>query len=295
METEKIRILLTTIEDGTLSGAAEKLGYTPSGISRAIESLEDEIGIVLLSRSRQGVKPTASCQSLLPEFGRLIAAEQQIKEKSAAINGLESGELVIGSSYSAYNELIAELLASFLKTHPGIQVKSLEGSSSHMAASLENAKCDLCIISRRDGNFDWIPLIKDELVVVFNKSSQNDLFPGIDPSASVLPVSLLSGAKFIEILPGEETDNSLMLLKNHIRPDARFSCKSTDGALALAKAGLGYTIVNRILLNNREREADYLPLDPPWEVEIGIAVQSVENASPAARSFINHTKQYFGI
>ena len=36
METEKIRVLLQVLELGTLSAAAEKLGYTPSGLSRSI-------------------------------------------------------------------------------------------------------------------------------------------------------------------------------------------------------------------------------------------------------------------
>ena len=52
MDTEKYKILIKTIQTGSLSVAAEELGYTPSGVSRAISSLEEEADIALVSCSR---------------------------------------------------------------------------------------------------------------------------------------------------------------------------------------------------------------------------------------------------
>ena len=40
MDTEKCRVLLTVLHERSLSAAAEALGYTPSGISRLVDSLE---------------------------------------------------------------------------------------------------------------------------------------------------------------------------------------------------------------------------------------------------------------
>ena len=44
MDTEKVTVLFTAIEEGSLTAAAEKLDYTPSGISRSVASLEEEVG-----------------------------------------------------------------------------------------------------------------------------------------------------------------------------------------------------------------------------------------------------------
>lgn len=50
MDTEKCRALLAVLEAGSLSAAAEKLDYTPSGLSRMMAALEQELGFPLLSR-----------------------------------------------------------------------------------------------------------------------------------------------------------------------------------------------------------------------------------------------------
>ncbi len=50
MESEKCRALLCAIEKGSITGAAETMGYTISGISRMLASLESEVGFLLLRR-----------------------------------------------------------------------------------------------------------------------------------------------------------------------------------------------------------------------------------------------------
>ncbi len=72
MDTEKCKALITTIEEGSLSAAADRLGYTPSGISRMMAALEEETGFRLLARSRNGVVPTAECEKMMPVFRELI-------------------------------------------------------------------------------------------------------------------------------------------------------------------------------------------------------------------------------
>ncbi len=58
MDTEKCAALLCAVETGSLSAAAVRLGYTVSGMSRLVLSLESELGFKLLRRSRAGVEPT---------------------------------------------------------------------------------------------------------------------------------------------------------------------------------------------------------------------------------------------
>ena len=56
METIKGKALLMAADLGSMTAAAEALGYTQSGITRMISSLEEEIGFPLLSRGKAGVK-----------------------------------------------------------------------------------------------------------------------------------------------------------------------------------------------------------------------------------------------
>ena len=54
MDVEKARALICVVEEKSISAAANKMGYTPSGISRMMTSLEEELGFPLLIRKKEG-------------------------------------------------------------------------------------------------------------------------------------------------------------------------------------------------------------------------------------------------
>ena len=62
----KYQILLKTVELGSITRAAEALGYTQSAVSRVIADLEREWDMELLTRSRTGVVLSSSGAALLP-------------------------------------------------------------------------------------------------------------------------------------------------------------------------------------------------------------------------------------
>ena len=60
MNISKYQIFLKVVSCGSFSKAAEALSFTQSGISHAINSLENELGVMLLSRNRGGVVLTGT-------------------------------------------------------------------------------------------------------------------------------------------------------------------------------------------------------------------------------------------
>ena len=74
MSITKYQIFLKTAACGSFSKAAEAMNFTQSGISHAINSLEAELGVTLLSRNRGGVVLTADGRALLPQVEKLCAA-----------------------------------------------------------------------------------------------------------------------------------------------------------------------------------------------------------------------------
>ena len=65
METKKWEALLTAVELGSFTRAAEKLGCTQSGLTHMMNSLEGEVGFPLLVRDRYGVRLTTAGERLL--------------------------------------------------------------------------------------------------------------------------------------------------------------------------------------------------------------------------------------
>lgn len=66
MDSVKCEALLTAAEQGSLTRAGEILGYTQSGITRMIRSLEQETGFPMLIRTQYGVRLTADGKAMLP-------------------------------------------------------------------------------------------------------------------------------------------------------------------------------------------------------------------------------------
>lgn len=288
MDTEKCRVLLCAIETGSLTAAAEKMDYTPSGISRSVASLEEETGFPLLLRSRNGVAPTAECQQLLPVFRELLRCEEKYRQMAGEICGLEVGQIAVGTAYFAYYPKLCGWIAAFTRKYPGIRVEIVEGRSSALNEKLEQGELDFCIISKRAGRSRWYPLRRDQLMVRMAKDH---------PAArkKAIPLSFFEEEPYIEMCPHQETDNSIMFLQKGIKPVTRYATDQEKAAFAMVKAGLGATLVNNMQISDGEDDLVSLPLNPPQWVEIGIALPAVEMISPAARKFAAFALADFGL
>ena len=104
MSVSKYQMFLKTVECGSFSRAAEELNFTQSGVSHAVQALEDELGITLLSRNRGGVVLTADGRALLPRVEALCAAHHALMQSAADLKGLDAGLVKVAtfSSVSAH-------------------------------------------------------------------------------------------------------------------------------------------------------------------------------------------------
>ena len=283
MDTEKCYALLRSIELGSLSAAAQELGYTVSGMSRLVLSLEDELGFRLLNRSRSGVVPTRECELLLPAMRELARWAESCRKLEGEVGGLGTGRIRVGMSYPAYYPALGEAVSGFSREHPGVEIALFEGTSSVLAGALERREADFCVMSRRETGCAWTPLTTDSLAV---------WLPANHPLAhlAAYPAAELERETYIDISPGEETDNSRFLAERGINVRRRASTSDVYGALSLVGAGLGVALVNTLLARGIDtgHRAVLLPLDPPYLVEIGAAYHPPEEQSPAARRFTDY-------
>lgn len=284
MDTEKCAALLCALEEGTLARAADRLGYTPSGISRMIAALEEDMGFPLLYRGRSGVSATGECEALLPALRQMVYQAESCRQTAASLRGLEQGSITVGANYRFYARQLAQLMARFREKHPGIAFQTIEGTSTTLVTALQEHRADLCIISRREGPHQWLPLRQDQMMVML--SPQHPL------AADAVPIRRLETESYIEIYPGRETDNSRILAENGVCPGNRFTGVEDDfSAMAMVEAGLGIALVNALIAGTLNGNVVFRPLDPPQYVEVGIATPPPEIMSPAARRFLNFVRE----
>ncbi len=281
MELDRYRALVCAIETGSLSAAAEKLQYTPSGISRMIAALEEENGFPLLLRERSGVRPTGACEKLLPSIRELLHAGESCAQLSAQLRGLDIGAVTVGTAYSAFYAPLSRILSDFHARYPGIQVQLRGGYSTELLGQLNAHRLDFCIISEREGDHDWLPILRDEMTA---------WLPAGHPlsTLSALPVTAFAEEPYIETYPDKDIDNARVFARCGVTPNLKFSTMDSLATYSMVEAGLGLSMNNAINGRAWSGSVRILPLDPPQSVEIGIA--SLPDLSPAARAFLSFLK-----
>ncbi len=90
MSVTKYQIFLKTVERGSFTAAAREMNFTQSGVSHAISSLEEDLGVTLLVRSHGGVTPTADGRALTPYFEEMCALQHRLEQHAADLRGLET-------------------------------------------------------------------------------------------------------------------------------------------------------------------------------------------------------------
>lgn len=283
MDLEKMKALLCVLDRGSLSAAAEAMGYTPSGISRMMASLEEELGFALLIRTREGICPTQECEQMLPVIRNFVRSGQDCLLMAGKIKGMEVGHVTIGTAYSTFYRKLADLIKAFYEKYPGIKVEIISGYSTELLEKLKSHQLDLCIISKRGEVPGWIPICKDPMMAWVSKDHPLAEEQGI-------PLEAFAHEKYIDTYPNADIDNVHVFSESGIIPNTQFYTKDSYATWQMVDAGLGISMNNN--LNSREWNGNVkvLPLIPEQIIEIGIAYGG--EMSLAGKTFLEFLKSY---
>lgn len=287
MDQKKRKAILTAVELGNLTRAAEQLGYTQSGLSYLITTLEEELGFPLLVRSRAGVRPTADCLAILPYFRDLERKLQQVEQVASDIRGLVTGTVSIGVFHSISRYWLPDILRDFDAQYPGITVHIQEGDQEALDTWLADGTIDIAFSSRSPGGAEhWVQFMEDEYFAIL---------PENHPLAQVESISLsaLKGDPFI--LTKGDYDLPRLFQKFKFQPSIRWSSHDELAVLSLVKAGLGVSLLPGLHLQGDTSGAAVLPLHPRAFRQLGVSFTSLADLSPAAKRFLVSAKQTMGI
>ena len=120
---ELYRTFLEVARDGSLSGAARKLGLTQPTAGRHIDQLEAQLGVKLFSRSQQGLKPTPAALELVGHAETMAAASQALRRTASGGAHEDRGTVRITASEMVGCEVLPPMLARFRDGSPGIALE----------------------------------------------------------------------------------------------------------------------------------------------------------------------------
>lgn len=151
---EKLMALKTVIEQGSIRKASEELRITQPSLSVKIKTLEEQLGLQLLERTRRGIFPTTEGQKVLEYVYSIIDGAERLKVTLDEEQGSIQGHITIGIYDSVARYIWAEFYKYFSKKTPGISISLFTGRSKLIMDYLDNQKLDLALTVEPNDGFE---------------------------------------------------------------------------------------------------------------------------------------------
>lgn len=287
MSITKYQIFLKTAACGSFSKAAEALNFTQSGISHAVNSLENELGVTLLSRNRGGVVLTADGRAVLPKIEKLCAAHHAMMQTVESLKGMDSGLVKIATFSSVSSQWLPRILKSFGLLYPNIEFEVVAGD---FYDQIENwiftgvVDCGfLRLPSAR--HLQSYPLQREELQVIVPCDHP---YADADP----FPLSQLATEPFIRLEEGEDYEINAAFDKMGIRPHVKYTAREDRTILAMVSEGLGISLLPGLMVRNSPSPIRTCPAPQRFYRTIGIAVKDKKALSKSTRLFVDYVRTW---
>ena len=197
----RMETLLMICGKGSFTKAAEALSLTQPAVSHHIHSLEEELGVRLFHRARGEAKLTAEGE-IVARYARRMKGMHEMMLRSLADAEKKMTSIRVGITHTAESSPIAEVLAKYSTSSPGIRLTIITDTIKNLYDKLIQYELDLAIVEGKapDGSINALLLDTDYLVCVVCNDS---------PLAAKSMVTLadIRKEKMILRLPGSGTQN----------------------------------------------------------------------------------------
>lgn len=290
LSLHQLRCFLATYETGSLTAAAEQLGYAQPSVSEQIRGLEKTLKTTLFRRVGSGVVPTTVADSLRPHAEATLAAAEEARRAVASVTALETGTIRFGMFGTARLYAGAGLVADVLARHPGVRVELIGQNSTDVQEDLRRGRIEAAMIAVtavESEGMEVIPVARDELVYI-----------STDPEATQSPVTAQRLANASLVMPEttwRATDSTRIVMRQMLHetgrnPQTRIEVEDVETAVELVGMGLADSVIPRgaaeQLLPRLAPNAKFVSLRPRQFDMFAIVHRAGATLSPAARLMI---------
>ncbi|MGI8645002.1 MAG: LysR family transcriptional regulator [Nocardioides sp.] len=289
LSLHQLRCFLAAFEHGSLTAAAEELGYAQPSVSEQIRTLERSLEVELFHRVGRGVVPSAAGESLRPYAEQAVGAAEEARRAVQAVTSLETGTIRFGIFGIARLYVSATLVADVLARYPGVRVELIGQNSSEVLEDLRRGRIEAAMIAapQTSEGLAVIPVARDELVYL-----------SADPDRLTSPVTakrLAQAQLVMSDTTWRASDSGRLILRRMLHeagynPSTRIEVEDVETAVELMGAGLADTIVAKgaalELLPRLAPAAGWVSLRPRQFDTFAIVHRAGARLSPAARLMI---------
>lgn len=240
MEMFQVRYVLAAAKVLNFTKAAAECHVSQPALTKAIKTLEDELGAPLFHREGKRV--------LLSEFGRSILPHlQQIRHEAEATKNLADNfrllnqvPIRLGVMSTIGHAKLARFLSKFQLEHSGVELEVSEASAQNLKTSLENGDLDLAVLNPLDGlgsGFRIHDLYSERYVVVFPPDHRLS-------SLNSIKLSDLSEEPYVDRLSCEMREMVMAVCQEkNVKLYARFRSEREDWVQSMVLARIGFAFM----------------------------------------------------
>ena len=169
MLTQNPEYLITIVQCGNLTKAAEKLFVSQSSLSQYLKRLETNLNVQLFDRSVSPMRLTYAGELYYRYVLQWRDMDQHVQEELAGIRQELTGNLRLGIALWRGACLIPDVFPQYHKTYPGVKLEIYEGRFDQLETALMNHEIDLAIANLRPSGdyekFDVEPIMKERILL----------------------------------------------------------------------------------------------------------------------------------
>lgn len=282
MDTIKYEVLLDAIETGSISLTAKRMGYTQSGVSHMLNSLEDELGIKLIIRDRNGVKATTAGKTLIPYVKRIVSEHNSFLQAVSEVSDLLKGSITIGSMDTISTVFLPEIIREFKEIYPDIEFYLKNGSYEDNEHWLLHKDVDCgFILLPSSVPFETFPVVFDRFVVVCGKGYQHHF----SEKKGITKKDLLEERLIlVDGIDAYEITRIFSADIDHL--NVSVTTQNTLAAIQMLQNNLGVCILPCSLAQKFPDTLNSYEFDPPYPRTLALAYQNKKEISPVTKKFI---------
>lgn len=263
MQFHQLRYFVAVAEARHFTRAAEALHVTQPSLSQQIRALEHELGADLFLRARGNITLTDAGEALLPMARRILADADAARREVQELAELRRGHVRLGATPSLCTGLLPDVLRTYHRRYPGIQLLVQESGSHDLVRDLARGALDLALVV--------LPLPSPSPALTTEELLQEDLVvvsaPHVPPPGDGRQVRIadLEHEQLIMFRHGYDLRDLTVAAcrAQGFEPVFAVEGGEMDAVLGFARAGLGVAIVPSMVAQNADPSLRVTPIAPP--------------------------------
>lgn len=278
---------MTAVDLGSFSKASEVVGYTQSGLTHLVNSLEREIGFPLIIRSHNGISLTEQGMELVPAIRQFLQANANLENQIQTITRQQTETIRIAAYASMAMFWMPEILYRFRRICPKVDVDlRMVDNALEPFELLQEGKTDVIFASRQSyRNCEWIPLYYELLYAILPKDYPLN-------GRKEFPLKEFEGQDFLMPYGRFDIDVHAAFDRAGVKAKEQAVYVDDETVIRMVGKGLGISMMSEFMIRGNTDDVCCVPVTPESIRELGMGMKKETEPSDSVQKLKECVLQY---